>query len=57
MQTDKPGKGFADIYGQRVEGGEDMLRGYVSEYLSCGNNSCTTSERFVGILDLRERNF
>lgn len=30
-----------------------MLRGYVSEYLSCGDNSCTTSDRYVKILDFR----
>ena len=32
---------------------EDMLCGYVSEYLSCRDNSCTTSDRFVRILDFR----
>ncbi len=30
-----------------------MLRGYVSEYLSYRDNSCTTSGRFVEILDFR----
>ena len=30
-----------------------MLRGYVSEYLSYRDNSCTTSDRFVKILDFR----
>ena len=30
-----------------------MLRGYVSEYLSYRDNSCTTSDRFVRILDFR----
>ena len=36
-----------------------MLRGYVSEYLSYRDNSCTTSERYVKILDFRhfERHF
>ena len=38
MKAAKTGKGFADIYGQRVQSGEDMLRGYVSEYLSCGDS-------------------
>ena len=30
-----------------------MLSGYVSEYLSYRDNSCTTSDRFVRILDFR----
>lgn len=30
-----------------------MLRGYVSEYLSYRDNSCTTSDRYVKIFDFR----
>ena len=30
-----------------------MLRGYVSEYGAYRDNSCTTSDRFVRILDFR----
>ena len=33
-----------------------MLRGYVPSDGACGDNSCTTSDRYVKILDLREGN-
>ena len=53
MQAYKPCKRPGRIAGAGIQSGESVLRGYVSGDGAYRDNSCTTSDRFVRILDFR----
>ena len=45
--------GTFGVFGERVSCGENLLRGYVPKHRACRVRGCTTSDRYVRILDFR----